>query len=86
MKFLKIKSVPSLLKPEKVSYGNCFKCKEYRKLDLHHRVKRRNDKANKYVVYLCRTCHSWVETHPFKASLIGLHIYYYDTDEYKRDY
>ena len=73
-------------KEVKIKYGNCYRCKEFNPLDPHHRVKRKNDKEGKYVVYLCRECHDYVETHPEEAKKEGLHIPYYDTEEYKLKY
>jgi len=55
-------------------FGNCVLCKKYRKLDPHHRVKRRYDKKDESVVWLCRRCHEWVETHPEKARELNLEI------------
>jgi len=52
--------------------GNCIRCKEYGLLDGHHRLKRRYDKDNETVVYLCRRCHVWVESHPYEAELENL--------------
>jgi hypothetical protein len=84
-----ISIMPTNEKPEKVqkeTMGNCYKCKEFKMLDPHHRVKRRNDKEDKYVVYLCRACHNWVEGHPSESKELGLHIPYYNTEEYKNKY
>jgi hypothetical protein len=84
---LTIKYFKNGAKPEEYKgVGNCERCREYTKLDVHHRVKRRNDNGNKYTVKLCRKCHMWVEAHEEEAKKENLHIPFYETEEYKKQY
>lgn len=53
--------------------GNCACCGEYKRLDKHHRIKRSHGGDDDDIIYLCRECHYWVETHPIEAANLRLH-------------
>lgn len=59
---------------DEVREGNCVRCGRWGRLDPHHRVKRRYDKKDNSVVWVCRECHEWIEANPKLARESGYNL------------
>ena len=60
-------------------YGNCARCKEYKKLDRHH-VRTKSRHGDK-LVGVCRECNQWIGEHIEEATKLGLDMTRYGNVE-----
>lgn len=54
--------------------ARCGKSEEYVYLDPHHTIKQSRGGNDNDVIWLCRRCHEWTESHVKEARKLGLDI------------